>query len=83
MGRGMHHDGPRTGGRGMAIVSTKEAEHFRTAPGGYFDGLVAKAITGELHLERTVWALRLAAEPERRERGRGGGSARRQRDWSP
>jgi replication initiation protein RepC len=59
----------------LAIVSTKEAEHFRTTPGGYFHGMVAKAKAGELHLERTVWALRRAAEPERREQGRGGGSA--------
>lgn len=59
----------------LAIVSTKEAEHFRTTPGAYFHGMVAKAKTGELHLERTVWALRQAAAPERRERGRGGGLA--------
>lgn len=66
----------------LAIVSTKEAEHFRTTPGGYFHGMVAKAKTGELHLERTVWALRRAGEPQRREGGRGGGLARRQPDWA-
>jgi len=60
----------------LAIVSTKAAEHFRTSPGGYFHGMVAKAIAGELHLERTVWALRRASEPERHA-GRGGGSDRR------
>jgi replication initiation protein RepC len=49
----------------LAIVSTKEEEHFRTSPGGYFHGMVAKAIAGELHLERTVWALRRALGPER------------------
>jgi replication initiation protein RepC len=49
----------------LVIVSTKEEEHFRTSPGGYFHGMVAKAIAGELHLERTVWALRRALEPER------------------
>jgi replication initiation protein RepC len=64
----------------LAIVSTKGAEHFRTTPGGYFHGMLAKAKTGELHLERTVWALRRATEPERLERGRGGGSARPQPD---
>ena len=26
----------------LAIVSTKEPEHFRTSPGGYFHGMVAK-----------------------------------------
>ena len=49
----------------LAIVSTKEAEHFRTSPGGYFHGMVDKAKAGELHLERTVWALRRSSEPER------------------
>jgi replication initiation protein RepC len=51
----------------LAIVSTKEVEHFRPSPGGYFHGMVAKAKVGELHLERTVWASRRAAEPGRRE----------------
>jgi replication initiation protein RepC len=55
----------------LAIVSTKEEEHFRTSPGGYFHGMVAKAKAGELNLDRTVWALRRALEPER-QRGRGG-----------
>ena len=59
----------------LAIVSAKEPEHFRTTPGGYFRGMVAKAKAGELHLERTVWALRRTTAPERRERGRGAGSA--------
>jgi replication initiation protein RepC len=54
----------------LAIVSTKEAEHFRTTPGGYFHGMVAKAKAGELHLDRTVWALRRASEPE--QHGRAG-----------
>ncbi len=42
--------------------STKEPEHFRTTPGGYFHGMVAKAKVGELHLDRTVWALRRTTE---------------------
>ena len=46
----------------LAIVSTKEPDHFRTTPGGYFYGMVQKAKAGELHLERTVWALRRAAQ---------------------
>jgi replication initiation protein RepC len=47
----------------LAIVSTKDPEHFRTTPGGYFHGMVQKAKAGELHLERTVWAMRRAAQP--------------------
>jgi replication initiation protein RepC len=68
----------------LAIVSTKEAEHFRTSPGGYFHGMVAKARAGDLHLERTVWALRRASQPEHDQRtGRGGDRAHRDRtrDW--
>jgi replication initiation protein RepC len=60
----------------LAIVSTKTPEHFRTTPGGYFHGMVQKAKAGELHLERTVWALRRAAQPMQMPRsgqGRGGG----------
>ena len=49
-----------------------EALFNRTSPGGYFHGMVAKANAGELHLERKVWAMRRAAEPERYQRaGRG------------
>jgi replication initiation protein RepC len=48
----------------LAIMSTKEPGHFRTTAGGYFHGMVAKAKAGELHLERTLWALRNAAAPE-------------------
>ena len=46
----------------LAIVSTKELEHFRSTPGGYFHGMVAKARAGELHLDRTVWAWRRALQ---------------------
>jgi replication initiation protein RepC len=59
----------------LAIVSTKDPEHFRTTPGGYFHGMVQKAKAGELHLERTVWALRRAAQPIQAPRsGQGRGS---------
>jgi replication initiation protein RepC len=58
----------------LAIVSAKEVGHFRTTPGGYFHGMVAKAAAGELHLERTVWAMRRAAQPPTE---RGPGSYRR------
>jgi replication initiation protein RepC len=49
----------------LAIVSTKEPEHFKTSPGGYFHGMVAKHLAGELRLERTIWALRRALDPGR------------------
>jgi replication initiation protein RepC len=48
-----------------AIVSAKPAEHFRSTPGGYYTGWVAKAKTGELNLGRTIWGLRQAAAPNR------------------
>ena len=51
----------------IAIVSAKPAEHFRSTPGGYFHGMVAKAKTGELNLARTIWGLRQAnARPQQR-----------------
>jgi replication initiation protein RepC len=49
----------------LAIISTKEASHFTSSPGGYFHGMVARHVAGELHLERTVWALRRAVDLER------------------
>jgi replication initiation protein RepC len=42
----------------VAIVSTKPVGHFRSSPGGYFHGMVAKAKAGELNLARTIWGLR-------------------------
>jgi replication initiation protein RepC len=56
----------------LAIVSTKEPGHFRSAPGGYFRGMVAKDKAQELHLDRTIWAWRRASQPQH-QRGRGGG----------
>ena len=50
----------------VAIVSAKPGEHFRTTPGGYFHGMVAKAKAGELNLSRTIWALRSTADGTRR-----------------
>ena len=43
----------------VAIVSAKPASHFRSSPGGYFHGMVAKAKAGELNLARTIWGLRV------------------------
>jgi len=44
----------------LAIVSTKAEAHFTRGAGGYFAGMVRKAERGELHLDRTLWALREA-----------------------
>jgi replication initiation protein RepC len=44
----------------MAIVSTKSEGHFSRSAGGYFAGIVRKHERGELHLERSLWALREA-----------------------
>jgi len=52
----------------IAVVSTKDAAHFRTTPGGYFHGMVTKAKAGELNLDRTLWALRRAGQAQK---GRG------------
>jgi replication initiation protein RepC len=49
----------------LAIVSTKDPEHFSSSPGGYFHGMVAKHLAGKLHLDRTVWAMRRAINPDR------------------
>ena len=61
----------------LAIVSTKQPDHFRTSAGGYFHGMVDKAKAGELHLDRTVWALRRTSESEQE---RGKASTRRNGD---
>ena len=60
----------------LAIVSTKQPEHFRSTPGGYFRGMVAKDKAQELHLDRTIWAWRHASQPQH-QRGRGGDRDRR------
>jgi replication initiation protein RepC len=44
----------------IAIVSTKSAAHFSRSAGGYFAGMVRKHQRGELHLQRSLWALREA-----------------------
>ena len=44
----------------MAIVSTKPEAHFTRSAGGYFAGMVRKHQKGELHLQRSLWALREA-----------------------
>ncbi|WP_048858358.1 replication initiation protein RepC, partial [Acidiphilium multivorum] len=42
----------------LAIVSARPAGHFRSTPGGYFHGMVAKARAGELNLGKTIWGMR-------------------------
>jgi len=54
----------------VAIVSAKPSGHFRSSPGGYFHGMVAKAKASELNLARTIWGLRS------RDRRAGEGEAR-------
>jgi replication initiation protein RepC len=44
----------------LALVSTRRPGHFTSGPGGYFAGMMRKFEKGELHLERSLWALREA-----------------------
>ena len=53
--------GRETAAIAIAIISAKPTEHFRSTPGGYFHGMVAKAKAGELNLARTIWGLRCAS----------------------
>lgn len=71
--------GRETAAVALAIVSTKDPEHFRTTPGGYFRGMIVKAKAGELNLDRTIWALRRARDPKPRRETDRGGAARP--DW--
>jgi replication initiation protein RepC len=73
--------GRETAAIAIAIVSAKPEEHFRSTPGGYFHGMVAKAKTGELNLGRTIWGLRQAAAAKPGAFGRGRSSSGSQA-WS-
>jgi replication initiation protein RepC len=42
----------------VAIVSTKPETSFRSSPGAYFHGMIARAEQGELYLERSIFGLR-------------------------
>lgn len=75
----------------IAIVSTKDLTHFRTTPAGYFHGMVTKAKTGQLNLDRTIWGMRRARQPSSPVRsgsnagtrtGRGGSSTSPSHLWS-
>jgi replication initiation protein RepC len=48
----------------VAVITTKEPEEVGN-PGGYFRGMLAKHIAGELALERTVWRLRQDIDQKR------------------
>ena len=50
--------GRETAAIALAIVSTKDPEHFTRTAGHYFHGMVERAKRGELHLDRTLWGLR-------------------------
>jgi replication initiation protein RepC len=41
-------------------VSTRQAGHFTSSPGGYFAGMLRKYEKGELRLAGSLWALREA-----------------------
>lgn len=66
----------------IAIVSTKDPDHFRTTAGGYFHGMVAKAKAGELNLDRTLWGMRRANEPKSPRPSRIGGTRPAPRSWN-
>ena len=42
----------------VAILSERPASYFRVSPSAYLSGMAARANTGQLHLDRTVWGLR-------------------------
>jgi replication initiation protein RepC len=48
----------------LAVVSTKDPVAIQPRQGAGFHGMVAKARGGELHLDRTVWTLQLAGQPD-------------------
>jgi len=52
----------------VAVVSAKPGNHFRGSPAGYFHGMVNKAKSGELRLDKTIWGMRGASNPGRNSR---------------
>jgi len=61
--------GRQTAAIALAIVSTKDPEHFTRTAGHYFHGMIERAKKGELHLDRTLWGLR-SDRRDRTARGR-------------
>lgn len=54
----------------IAIVSTKDPDHFTRTAGHYFHGMVQRAKKGELNLHRTIWGLRTGGRREKSAEGR-------------
>ena len=52
----------------LAIVSAKPAEYFTSTPGGYFNGMVARAKAGTLNLSRSVWGIKEGYQPSQNRR---------------
>jgi hypothetical protein len=69
----------------IAIVSAKDASHFRTTAHGYFHGIVTKAEAGQLNLDRRcgAWGKQTSRAPQERPvlpgAGQGRGVRRRNR----
>jgi replication initiation protein RepC len=55
----------------LALVSTKDPAHFSSSAGGYFAGMMRKAVRGELRLAGTIWKLREEKWGRRSATGRG------------
>jgi hypothetical protein len=45
-------------GMGRDMAPLQSQGHFTRSAGGYFAGMVRKHQRGELHLDRSLWALR-------------------------
>jgi replication initiation protein RepC len=46
----------------VMVVSAKDEEHFTRTPAHYFAGMIERAKTGQLRLDRSIWGLRSRAE---------------------
>ena len=70
--RSLPQHGPRIAAVAIALVSTRRpaGSLYESGAGGYFAGMVRKAEKGELHLDRTLWALRAAKWGQPRQAGK-------------
>lgn len=63
----------------VGLVSRKKPTDFTKSPAAYFAGMVGRARAGELHLDRSIWAIRQAmGEGRLRARGAAAGGLTRQ-----